>query len=71
MGTPHPNSPNGCWQRHGYRSERPAGKPKATCRNIYAPDGTLVLVDADYDAQINYCREHGLLLPESELEKVM
>lgn len=71
MGYAHPNSPNGCWQRHGYRSERPAGKPNGTRRNIYAPDGTLVLADADYDAQINYCREHGLLLPESELEKVM
>lgn len=67
MGTPHPNSPNGCWQRHGYRSEKPAGKPFAGVRNIYAPDGTLVLANAGYDEQMAYCREHGLLLPESEL----
>lgn len=69
MGTPHPNSPNGCWLRHGYRIER-VGKYGGK-RNIYAPDGTLVLSDAGYDEQMAYCREHGLLLPEAELEKVM
>ena len=69
MGTPHPNSPNGCWLRHGYRIER-VGKYGCK-RNIYAPDGTLVLSDAGYDEQMAYCREHGLLLPEAELEKVM
>ena len=44
MGTPHPNSPNGCWRRHGYRSER-TGK-YGSARNVYAPDGTLVLASA-------------------------
>lgn len=61
----HPNSPNGCWERHGYRvvrTERPMGSPK---RDIYAPDGTLVLEDSDYDEEMAYCREHGLLLPDA------
>ena len=60
---PNPNSPNGCWARHGYRverTERAMGSPK---RDIYAPDGTLVLEDSDYDEEMAYCREHGLLLP--------
>ena len=67
MGIPHPNSPNGCWQRHGYRSEVPADKPHGGLRNIYSPDGTQVLANAGYEEQINYCREHALLLSESEL----
>lgn len=70
MGLPHPNSPNGCWQRHGYRSEMPQGLALARCRNVYAPDGTLVLVAADYAKQIDYCRSRGLLLPDSEVERV-
>ncbi|MGW8422473.1 hypothetical protein [Comamonas sp. HJ-2] len=36
------------------------GSPK---RDIYAPDGTLVLEDSDYDEEMAYCREHGLLQP--------
>lgn len=66
MGTPHPNSPNGCWLRHGHRIER-VGKYGCK-RNIYAPDGTLVLTNAGYDEQISYCKEHGFLLPENDTE---
>ena len=63
---PHPNSPNGCWERHGYRIERikrPMGPPK---RNIYAPNGTLVLEDSGYDEEMAYCRKNGLLLPSED-----
>ncbi|WP_120967849.1 hypothetical protein [Comamonas sp. lk] len=63
---PHANSPNGCWARHGYRverMERPMGSPM---RNIYGPDGTLVLKDSDYDKEMAYCRKHGLLLPSKD-----
>ena len=66
---PHPNSPNGCWSRHGYRSEAPADRPSARCRNIYAPNGTLVLENAFYDDQMAYCIANGMLLPEAVLEE--
>ena len=71
MGIPHPNSPNGCWLRHGYRSELPPGRPLARCRNVYAPDGSLVLVAADYEKQFDYCRAKGLLLPACEVERIL
>ena len=60
---PAPNSPNGCWERHGYRVERIPKTMGSPTRNIYAPDGTPVLKDSDYDEEMAYCRKHGLLLP--------
>ncbi|WP_120967369.1 hypothetical protein [Comamonas sp. lk] len=61
-----PNSPNGCWDRHGYRVERIGQAMGAPTRNIYGPDGALVLADTDYDEEMAYCREHDLLLPSQD-----
>ena len=63
---PNPNSPNGCWERHGYRIERIPAVMGAPTRNIYNPAGTLVLADTNYDEEMTYCREHGLLLPSDD-----
>ena len=67
MRQPHPNSPNGCWKRHGYRTEIARTEGSMTLRSIYAPDGTQVLANADYEMQNAYCRDHGLFLPEAML----
>lgn len=63
---PHPNSPNGCWARHGYRVERTSRPMGPARRDVYGPDGALALEDSNYDKEIAYCRENGLLLPESD-----
>jgi hypothetical protein len=63
----HPNSPNGCWSRHGYRVERYAAQPgwPVKLRRIYAPDGALVLDGQGYDEEVGYCRVHGLMDQEA------
>lgn len=65
----HPNSPNGCWARHGYRIERIPDKFGYTRRRIYAPDGTMVLDDAR-DGEHEYIVAHGYLLPDDHPEVV-
>uniref|UniRef100_A0AAU6W692 Uncharacterized protein n=1 Tax=Pseudomonas phage Aurca01 TaxID=3138527 RepID=A0AAU6W692_9VIRU len=64
---PDPNSPNGCFQRHGYTVERRPRKSGAGYhRAIYAQNGQQVLSRAGYDAEIQFCREQGLMLKEDQ-----
>jgi len=64
---PHPNSPNGCYQRHGYTVERTPRKSGAGHhRAIYDQNGQQVLSRAGYDAEIQFCREQGLMLKEDQ-----
>ena len=64
---PQPNSPNGCFQRHGYTVER---TPRKTVtgyhRAVYDPNGQQVLNRAGYDAEIQFCADHGLLQDEAQ-----
>ncbi|MFV3314082.1 hypothetical protein [Pseudomonas sp. NY15374] len=60
---PQPNSPNGCFDRHGYtviRTPRKSGSGHH--RAVYDPNGQQVLNRAGYDAEIQFCRENGLML---------
>lgn len=57
-----PNSPNGCFQRHGYHVHR---EPKANGpgrRSIVSPSGELVLQSAGYNAEHAFCVSNHLLL---------
>lgn len=58
----HPNSPNGCWERNGYRIER-SGKR----RKVFSPDGALIFDHGQvgYDAEMEYIRLHGMLINEA------
>ncbi|WP_120967026.1 DUF4350 domain-containing protein [Comamonas sp. lk] len=49
------------WERHGYKVERieqPMGAPQ---RNVYAPDGTLLIEDAEYTQETEALRELGFI----------
>ena len=49
------------WERHGYKVEhieQPMGAPQ---RNVYAPDGTLLLEDAEYTQETEALRELGFI----------
>lgn len=60
-----PNSPNGCFERHGYTVVRTPRKTGAGHhRAIYDPSGQQVLYRAGYDAEIVFCRERSLMLQE-------
>ncbi|MFD2755692.1 hypothetical protein [Comamonas terrae] len=62
---PHITSLEEIWARHGYRLERvqqPMGAPR---RNVYAPDGQIVLADTDSDEETEYLQQHGML-PSSD-----
>lgn len=62
-----PNSPNGCFQRHGYNVERTPRKSGAGHhRAIYDRSGQQVLKRAGYDAEIQFCHEKGLMLREDQ-----
>lgn len=62
-----PNSPNGCYQRHGYTVERTRRKSGAGHhRVIYDQNGQQVLSRAGYNAEIQFCIEHGLMLKEDQ-----
>ncbi|AVJ25450.1 hypothetical protein CQ006_04765 [Pseudomonas cedrina] len=64
---PNLNSPNGCYQRHGYTVERTPRKGGAGHhRAIYDQSGQLVLNRAGYDAEIQFCIERGLMLKEDQ-----
>lgn len=56
----HPNSPNGCWARHGYFIERKGGN-----RRVYKPNGDLLFDHGrcGYGDEMEYIIKHGLLLP--------
>lgn len=57
----HPDSPNGCWKRHGYRIERDGKR-----RKIFSPHGSLIFNHgpAGYEDEMEYIRKHGLLLTQ-------
>ncbi len=64
---PDQNSPNGCFQRHGYTIVRTPRKSGAGHhRAIYDPGGQQVLNRAGYDAELQFCSEHRLLLEEAQ-----
>jgi len=65
---PNPNSPNGCYQRHGYTVDRTARKSGAGFnRAIYDQNGQQVLSRAGYDAELQFCIERGLMLKEDQV----
>jgi hypothetical protein len=43
------------WERHGYRVERIEQAMGAPQRNIYGPDGTLLIEDAEYTQETKHC----------------
>lgn len=58
----HPDSPNGCFARHGYQViKAPNRKGQLKRRLIYNPVGELVLEAAGYDAEMQFCIDNGLL----------
>lgn len=58
----HPDSPNGCFARHGYRIEKcPNPKGELKWRRIYNPAGEVVLYAVGYDAEMQFCKDNGLL----------
>lgn len=65
---PHPNSPNGCYQRHGYTVDRTPRKSGAGHhRAIYDQNGQLVLARAGYDAELQFCIDLGLMQKENQV----
>jgi hypothetical protein len=54
------NSPNWCFSQNGYRVER-----DGYLRTVFSPGGEVVLNKAGYDAELNFCRENGLLVKEA------
>lgn len=65
---PDPNSPNGCYLRHGYKVERAPRKSGAGYhRAIYDQNGQQVLNRAGYDAELQFCIERGLMLKENQV----
>lgn len=58
-----PNSPNGCFERHGYTVVRtPSKSGPGNHRAIYDKTGQQVLNRAGYDEEMNFCIANGLLL---------
>ena len=49
------------WERHGYRVERIEQAMGAPQRNIYGPDGTLLIEDAEYTQETEALRDLGLI----------
>lgn len=65
---PDPNSPNGCYQRHGYTVERTLRKSGVGHhRAIYDQNGQQVLSRAGYEAEIQFCAERGLMLKDDQV----
>ena len=65
---PDTNSPNGCYQRHGYTVERtPRKSGTGHHRAIYDQHGQQVLNRAGYNAEIQFCRDQGLMLREDQV----
>ncbi|MCP3927284.1 MAG: hypothetical protein GY714_32400 [Desulfobacterales bacterium] len=68
MGKPSLNSPNDCWERHGYTVKRIGHK-----RQIFDRDGNMVIDGTrpespndlmGYAEEIQYCKNHNLMLKE-------
>ena len=65
---PDPNSPNGCFQRHGYTVERTLrNSGVGHHRAIYDQNGQQVLSRAGYEAEIQFCAERGLMLKDDQV----
>ena len=59
---PQPNSPNGCFERHGYTVVRtPRKSGVGSHRAIYDQRCQQILNRAGYDAEMQFCRDQGLL----------
>jgi len=66
----HPDSPNGCFKRHGYTVVRtPRKSGSGNNRVILGPDGSEALRHAGYDGEMDFCRENGLLQNRQPLEE--
>ena len=49
------------WEQHGYKIERieqPMGAPQ---RNVYGPDGVMLIEDAEYTQETEAMRELGFI----------
>ena len=49
------------WERHGYRVERIEQVMGAPQRNIYGPDGVLLIEDAEYTQETEALRDLGFI----------
>ena len=61
MSQPRIHDTSDVWARHGYRLERipkPMGAPE---RNVYGPDGALLLPDTDLQEEIEYLQANAML----------
>lgn len=57
--TPHPDSPNAKWIRHGYWIERiPRRGSGGHHRIIRSPSGQVVLQDASHEEELNWIRDN-------------
>ncbi|MDG9807736.1 hypothetical protein N7613_03695 [Pseudomonas juntendi] len=62
-----PNSPNGCFERNGYTVVRTPRKIGAGFhRAIYDHAGQQVLNRAGYEAELQFCADHGFLQVEAQ-----
>lgn len=60
---PQINSPNWCWENAGYRIERIPRPQKGAQkhRNIYDPNGDLILSNAGYEGEMEAIKALGLI----------
>lgn len=49
------------WERHGYRVERIEQAMGAPQRNVYGPDGVLLIEDAEYTQETEALRDLGFI----------
>ena len=47
------------WERHGYKVERIEQAIGAPQRNVYGPDGVLLIEDAEYTQERRCCTNAG------------
>lgn len=57
----HANSPNGCFERHGFHVHREAKANGPARRTVVSPKGEVVLQAAGYDIEHAFCVDNGLL----------
>lgn len=48
------------WAQHGFRLERVQQAMGSPVRNVYGPDGALVLEDTDLEAELEYLEQHSM-----------
>lgn len=49
------------WERHGYKVERIEQPMGAPLRNVYGPDGVLLIEDAEYTQETEALRDLGFI----------